>query len=202
MGKKGNRYHSVKVSGRFWLFVIFLSIIIGVSLLITYHVYSKREIDVVEKEEQGGNISLVYNDNTNVLSLFDYTPTSDSVGIKSGSDKYFDFFVAVDLDKASEINYEISIKKDSSSTISDDNVHIYLEKKNGNSYVSVFSPASFSPLNFSTEIGSSKDSMVLYSTSKNVSGKDYYRLRMWLTDSSVVSAGTYSIEVYVNAVAE
>ena len=44
--------------------------------------------------------------------------------------------------------------------------------------------------------------MILNNTNVTESGKDYYRLRMWLTESSTADFGNYIVEVQMNVKAE
>ena len=57
------------------------------------------------------------------------------------------------------------------------------------------------PLKKKTELGSKPGSMVLTKTKKTNSSVDNYRLRVWLSDTSLVS-GDYSIKIEVNAISK
>ena len=184
---------------KFWYFIlgicIFLSIILGISI----YLFANREEEVIEKNENGGQITLNYTNNVTGLNLMNITPVTDSVAIKDLTDQhYFDFFIDVDLKEAASIEYEISaIKNTKESTILDDDIRIYLEKEQSGTYTKVFGPSKYSPLK-----SSSKGSMVLLKTKALKSSKDNYRLRMWLSDQSLTPSGNYSIDIVVNGIAK
>jgi hypothetical protein len=192
------------LSLKLWIFIVLLCCFFGLILYQSFLVFQKNRVEILEKEALGANISLEFDNNTNVITLEDFTPTKDTVGKTSGSDKYYDFAVNVHLKQASNVHYEISVKKSYNSNIKDEDVRIYLEKRNEftGAYEPVLQPTSFSPLKASTVIGSPKGSMVLYDNSSKKSDKDHYRLRMWLSDKSTTTSGVYSIELQVNAIAE
>ena len=77
--------------------------------------------------------------------------------------KCFDFSVNVHLKQAKVVVYELSLKKDSTSNINDNDVHIYLEKKNPvtGAYEAVFEPQSFKFNSEETSIGTPKGYMLL-----------------------------------------
>lgn len=189
---------------KFWYFIlgicIFLSVILGVSI----YLFANRKEEVIEKNENGGQITLNYTNNVTGLNLMNITPVTDSVAIKDLTDQhYFDFFIDVDLKEAASIEYEISvIKNTKESTILDDDIRIYLEKEQSGTYTKVFGPSKYSPLKSDSKLGSSKGSMVLLKTKALKSSKDNYRLRMWLSDQSLTPSGNYSIDVVVNGVAK
>lgn len=189
---------------KFWYFIlgicIFLSVILGVSI----YLFANREEEVIEKNENGGQITLNYTNNVTGLNLMNITPVTDSVAIKDLTDQhYFDFFIDVDLKEAASIEYEISvIKNTKESTILDDDIRIYLEKEQSGTYTKVFGPSKYIPLKSDSKLGSSKESMVLVKSKALKSSKDNYRLRMWLSDQSLTASGNYSIDVVVNGVAK
>lgn len=189
---------------KFWYFIlgicIFLSVILGVSI----YLFANRKEEVIEKNENGGQITLNYTNNVTGLNLMNITPVTDSVAIKDLTDQhYFDFFIDVDLKEAASIEYEISvIKNTKESTILDDDIRIYLEKEQSGTYTKVFGPSKYIPLKSDSKLGSSKGSMVLVKSKALKSSKDNYRLRMWLSDQSLTASGNYSIDVVVNGVAK
>ncbi len=204
MNKKGNNdIVFLGVSLKVWVLIFLICVFLGL-LLYKARITYKNTKEVVEREELGANITIDYDNNTNVYSLDNMVPTKDYLGKSSGIDQYFDFSVNVHLKQASKIHYELSIKKDSTTTLKDDDVRIYLEKKNSKTgvYEAVMEPSSFIPLKASNNIGTSKGYMVLYDYITNESQKDYYRLRMWLSSDSKIVNGAYSVDLILNAIAE
>lgn len=193
-----------ELSKKFWILfiglcIVFISIMAGGFVL-----FANREEEVIEKNENGGQITLNYTNNITGLNLKNIVPITDAVAMKELADgQYFDFFIDVNLKKAKYIEYEISVIKDSKeSTISNDDIRIYLEKEQSGTYSQVFGPSKYVPIKEETELGSEKGSMILVKSKAKKSSKDNYRLRMWLSDKSLLSNGDYSIDVVVNGVAK
>ena len=156
------------------------------------------------EEENGANITLNYSSNNSGLTIENASKKEDKVAIQDLKDgEYFDFSVDVLLDNASKVEYEISIvKSTSNSTISDDDIKIYLEKEKDGTYTKVFGPDKYVALKKKSEFGSKKGSMPLLSVKKTNSNVDNYRLKIWLSDKASVSSGTYSVDVEVNGIAK
>ena len=103
-----------------------------------------------------------------------------------------------------EIDYEISIKKDPTSTIADDKVRIYLEKQKSGTFTKVFEPNQYVPLTEKSDIGTPVGSMVLFKDVSKKDSSDNYRLKVWVSDTSgldstQLSNYTVSIDVYGKA---
>ncbi len=191
-----------ELSKKFWWSVLVICTIFIILICVGFAVFANSKRPVIENEENGGNIVLNYAGEDTVLKLDKVVPTADSVGMKD-NESYFDFSVDVSLDNATFVDYEISVMKNKkNSTIDDDDIRIYLEYEDSGSYVSVFEPQKFTPVKKTTKRGSPSGSMVLYHIKRTKSLTDRYRLRMWLSDKSVVTTGTYELEIYVNGVSE
>lgn len=193
-----------KLSKNFWILLGIITFILILILIVSHALFSKVEPEVIIDKEPGGEVTLFYTNSTNALTLNNAVPTTDSVGIKlQDVEKYFDFTVDINLDNAKSVDYEISVLKDDVlSTIPNNEIRIYLEKENNGTYTKVFGPDKYKPINKNTELGTSKGSMVLYKNKKTVSGSENYRLRMWLSDKSVLPNGGYSLEVNVTGTAK
>lgn len=183
----------------------FLVILIGVCIvlisliIIGIMVFSNKDKEVIDEKKHGGNVTLNYSSDIKGLSIVNATPTTNAVGMANSlEEEYFDFSIEVDLDEAKSVEYEVSIEKISAdSTISDEDIRIYLEKEKNGTYTKVSEPVKFTPLKEKSELGSKEGSMVLTKNKKIKSETDNYRLRMWLADSSIVSNGNYSVKVNV-----
>lgn len=193
-----------ELSKEFWIAVISICSFMIVLITIGFVVFSNRAPDVIEKEEDGGNVTLNYSTSTNALTLYSATPTTNSVGMKNMiAGQYFDFSVDVDLAGAPKVEYEISVIKDvSSSNIPDDDIRIYLEKEDSGTYVKMFGPEKFTASKNYSSVGSEIGSMVLANVKKIKSGTDNYRLRIWLAENSVATGGSYSVEVDIHAISK
>ena len=187
----------------FGLVCFIISLLLLMLLIIGIYVFNNRKAKVVNVEENGGNIVLNYTNHMSGLSLENIIPTTDSVAKKGLLDgEYFDFSVSLSLDNATEIEYEIAlIKNTKKTTIKDDDIKVYLEQEKSGTYSSVLEPTAFTPIKSKTKLGSPAGSMVLYSIKKSKSGDDNYRLRIWLSDTSLVDSGNVEVEVQIFGVA-
>lgn len=191
---------SGELSRKFWYVLLGVCLVLIVFVGIIFFLFANREEEVIEKKVKGGNIVLNYTNNITGLNLTQITPTEDSVGMKNDKEgQYFDFTVDIDVDEANSIEYEIAvIKNERISTLSDDDMKIYLEKEESGTYNKVFGPSVYKSLKKDTKLGSPEGSMVLVKEKTTKSLKDNYRLRLWLSSSSVVQTGNYSVEVVIN----
>lgn len=188
----------------------FLYTIMGISIfficIIAFFIvaFINRDDKMIEKVENGGQITLNYTNNVTGLSLKNIAPTVDSIAMKDLTENnYFDFFIDLDLKKAKVIEYEISvINNKDNSTIPNDDIKIYLEKEESGTYSKVFGPDKYTPIKEKTELGSEKGSMILLKSKATKTTKDNYRLRMWLSDQSTLPSGDYSLDVVVNGIAK
>lgn len=190
--------------GAFIILMITVVLILCGLIVAGYIAFSLREQEVVEEEENGADIVLNYSTNYSGLEIKNATKMKDDDGIinlKEG--EYFDFSIEVLLDNAASVEYEVSIEKDEvNSTIPDSDIKIYLEKEKEGTYTKVFGPEKFTPLKKNSKYGSKKGSMPLVEVKKTNSNTDNYRLRMWLSDKSKLTTGTYSVNVEVNGIAK
>ena len=194
-----------KNSGRAFIILMVSVTLLLIGLIVTgFIIFSSREKDIIEEEENGADIILNYSSNVSGIQLRNATKVKDEegiVGLKDG--EYFDFSIEVLLDNASNVEYEISIVKDIiRSNISDNDIRIYLEKEKEGTYTKVFGPDKYTPLKKKSEFGSKKGSMPILAVKKTNSRVDNYRLRIWLSDKASVDTGNYSIDVEVNGVAK
>ena len=124
---------------------------------------------------------------------------SDEVGkTLTSEEQYFDFSVKADITGNVVANYEIAAEKVITSTLSDDEVKLYLEKEEGGSYDEVMAPKNFTPLKESTELGTMAGTMLLTSDTLDESGLINYRLRMWVADDTILSDVEKTFEVRVS----
>lgn len=180
-----------------------ISFLMVVILILAFVIFFNSPKEIKQETVDAGNVSMTYTDDINGLSITNAVPTTDQNGmIQSSADQYFDFTVNVDITEANAVDYEIAVIKDTkTSTAMDENIKVYLEQQKSGSYVKVDSPKT---LKFSTKkskLGSPKNSMVIATVTKKKSTVDNYRLRMWLSDQTVLTEGAvqnYTIKVLVN----
>lgn len=140
-----------------------------------------------------GTISMQYlESDTNIISITDATPITDSVG--KGQSEYFDFKLLSNIRGNANISYEIRAKQldvSPKKAINPNNVKVYLEKEVGGRYIEVLGPKTFE-LNSNTIIKNTDvdtNTMLLYTgtvinDSDNKEQTDKFRLRMWVKEDA------------------
>lgn len=152
-----------------------------------FYIYYGSPEEVHQETLDGGKIALSYVDEENLFLLENLIPTSDLVGtVYDSADMFFDFTVNVDIEEANNIEYEVLVVKDETlSTALNTNIKIYLEKEENGNYVKVAGPQIFSSNVEDSDLGNSV--MSLYKMQRKSNGNDNYRLRLWLSDTAVVT---------------
>lgn len=122
-----------------------------------------------------------YSEGVQGLTIVDPEPLSNAVGMASTD--YFDFDIYIANNFNYGIAYNIYLKLDTTNTISNSDVMVYLTDQNNNQIVG---PTLISAL---SSYSNDTNSYLLYNTSitPNQSGNNtqYYRLRMWLKEDYV-----------------
>lgn len=192
------------LSKKFWIVAVSICALLFFIVTILFIAFFNRKPEIVDENKKGGQVVLNYTTTTNVFSILDATPMTDDLGVKQLEEgKYFDFSVDVSLKDANEVQYEISLKKDKkNSNILDKDIKIYLEKEDSGTYVSALKPHMFSAEKKTTDIGTKKGNMILYRVTTKKKEVDNYRLRMWLSDQSLMTVGNYSVTINVSATAK
>ena len=186
------------LSVKFWIILTLCCLFFMVLIGIGFYSFANRKKDVIIKDENIGDVTLNYSSNTNGLTILNAVPTTDAVGMKS--ENYFDFSINSDILEEHKVEYEISISRNNKkSSIPDDAIRIYLEKEENGVYNDIFGPKSFVGLKSDSKIGSKKGEMIIANVSSNKSGIDKYRLRIWMSDKSVLEKGDYSVDVNLYA---
>ena len=198
---KKNSKFIPNLSKNFWIALSSICGFLIVFVTTGFIFYKLSNTEVVEKSADGGYVTLNYVTDADALTLVNANPTVDATGMKENS--YFAFSVDVDLKEASKVEYEISLKKDEElSSISDNDIKIYLEKENNGVFMKSFGPEKFTPIDKTSNIGTSRGNMILANVKKIKSGTDNYRLRIWLSDNSTSMNKSYSVEVEIKAIAK
>ena len=187
------------LSSEFWIVFISICIVLSIILMIAFVSYNNRKTVIVEKDVNGADIVVDYKSDTKLLSLTDVKPTSNVEGVAADDEMFFNFTLDIRKRDSKQIDYEISVIKDPSSTINDNDIRIYLEKEVNGTYKEAFSPGYYEGIKRETEIGSKKGSMVIYSDTITSSVTSKYRIRLWLANNSAATSGTYSVDLDVRA---
>ena len=188
-------------NSKFSFLIIGICILLLVVILISIVSFANRDEKVFEKKVNGGAVELKYFSKFQGIELVNLTPLTDAVALSDDSKgNIIDFSVDTSLDEAAHLDYEISIMKDpAKSSISNDDIRIVLEKEIDGEYETIYSPSSYKPINDDTEIGSKAGSMVLTKVNKTKRSSENYRLKIWLSDKSAKSVGSFKAYLKINA---
>lgn len=178
---------------------IFLVAVIG----ITYAIFVFTGEGIKKNTISTGTISMLYTESSNIISINDAMPMSDTVG--KMQNEYFDFSVSAKIKGKASINYEVRARRTDEgedNRLPDDQVKIYLEKQDSNRYIQVMEPKTFiiTPTTLDNTYVNN-DSMLLYKDT--ISGnadtllEDKFRLRIWIKENSEVYSNSkiYKLKV-------
>ena len=122
-----------KTSNLKYILSIILMVILGLAVILSaFVVFTTNEKNKNKDTVSTGSILMTYTDETNGLSVNNKLTMTDDVGRKMRNiGEYFDFTVDSTMEKGAKIKakYEIALIKDSASNLDDNNIRIYLEKK-------------------------------------------------------------------------
>lgn len=191
-----------KVSKKGFIIIIVLFVVFTIFTIVGFILFSNRKEEVVNEDKDGGNVVLNYSSDASFLNVQNAVPTTDAVGMASNVDgSYFDFSVDTDMDDANNITYELSIKK-TSGTINDNDIIVYLEEEDSGTYNSVLKPTPYKVLKKKSDIGTAAGSMILIKKKMGKSATDNYRIRTWVSESSLLTVANYQLEINIVAKAE
>ena len=135
-----------------------------------------------------GAITMNYTESTNVISMSNALPTTDTTGKKRlNSGEYFDFTIKSSITGNTDINYEIAAKEENGNTFDGKNIKLYLTKVNSDGSEEEAMP----PKTYSEDptgnvyTGRPSDMMSLFVGNLNQKGDTEikYRLRLWVDES-------------------
>lgn len=189
-----------KKSNYFIYLFIFTILLFFCVFGITYSIYKS---DSTDNSVDTGKIVFSYSDvgqAGNGISLTNAVPISDSIGkVMVGNGQYFDFSTTAST-KSSKVHYKLLINKDSSSTLANNKVKVYLTQLlGGHEEELIFDKFS----NLKKETINNKGYYVLYEKTLEKGLENYndlYRLRMWVAaDATNYNDQFFSIKVDVYA---
>ena len=178
----------MKNKNKSFLFIILILILLIAIIGISYAAFSYTGTGQKLNTITTGAISMEYVESTNVISMNNALPTTDSTGKKlSNSGEYFDFTVKSSIAGNTDINYEIAAKEENGNTFSGQNVKFYLTKVNSDGTEEEAMP----PKTYSEDptgnvyTGRPSDMMSLFVGNLNQQGNTEikYRLRMWVDEN-------------------
>ena len=180
--------------------IVLIIAVIGVSYAAIFYSKIGDEVNNVST----GTIVMSYTENTNGIYLTNASPMSDEVGrTLTDENLYFDFTVNVTMSGNTNVDYVISASKDSSSTLEDSAVKVYLTSLNGSNEDVVLAPTKVSSLRTTNDISYVPNNQyVILESNFTKSESRNYRLRMWLSDDyslpSVSKTYMMRVNVYAN----
>ena len=128
-----------------------------------------------------GSITMTYEETENVINLSGALPTTDKTG-KTLSD-YFEFTVSSNITGDTNINYEISAKKESG-TLDNRYIKLYLTRVTASGEEELMTPETYNEeVSSNSYTGRPANEMSLYTSSMNSSESNTYRLRMYVDES-------------------
>ena len=171
-----------------FLFIILILILLIAIIGISYAAFSYTGTGQKLNTITTGAISMNYIESSNVISMSNALPTTDSTGKRlSNSGEYFDFTVKSSIAGNTDINYEIAAKEENGNTFDGKNVKFYLTKVNSDGSEEEAMP----PKTYSEDptgnvyTGRPSDMMSLFVGNLNQQGDTEikYRLRLWVDES-------------------
>ena len=183
------------------MIIILLVVVIGVS----YASFSYSGIGSYENKITTGEISMSYQETSNVINMNRALPTTDTTGKASLVEgEYFDFSVTTHIVGDTNINWEISAKALDSNTFDGSNIRLYLTRLEDGEEVQVMAPTNYSENSTSnsyTGRPANEMSLLLGSTSEQGDVTTTYRLRMWVDEDynpqGDTGGKTFAVEVNV-----
>lgn len=168
----------------------------------TYAAFVFSKAGTVENVVKKGAVTMIYTEGENKITINNAMPISDEVGKTLSDENYiFDFTININIVGNATISYEVTAEKDSSSTLTNDEVRLYLQKSlDGTNYDDeVLEPSPYIPLKADDEFGAKAGEMVMDVGSTNKTVIYYYRLRMWVDENFKVSEVAKKFTIRVNA---
>ncbi len=158
--------------------------IIGISYAAFNYVGTGQKLNTITT----GAISMNYIESSNVISMNNALPTTDSTGKKrKNTGEYFDFTVKSSIKGNTDINYEIAAKEESGNTFSGKNIKFYLTKVNSDGTEEEAMPAKTYSEDTTSNVytGRPADMMSLFVGNLNQQGDTElkYRLRLWVDEN-------------------
>ncbi len=180
---------------------------------VTYAVFNYTKLGTTENTITSGTLKFLYTENTGVgngISITNALPVSDEIGKNYSTEGYvFDFKIEGTNSGTEAINYEVTLRKKSTSTLIDNAVKVYLTDMTNNTDTSIVAPTLYSNLtNTTIDVGNNVEKTLYNGT---VPGGELtylknFRLRMWIDEAADFSSGdlndksfTATINVYANA---
>ena len=182
-----------------------ISLII-ITVGVTYAFFNYAKTGTTDNTVKTGSITFLYTEVSGVgkgISLTEAYPISDSIGkVQTGEGKVFDFKVTSNIEMNSNIEYQITARKKSDSTLANNAVKLYLTEVSGTEQELLLSK--YSSLEQTDKVDSSKyDERILYEATVPANTKNYeknFKLRMWVDENTDFTDGSMNDKTFTIAV--
>ena len=177
--------------------------LIVITVGVTYAFFNYAKEGTTDNTIQTGSITFLYTEVSGVgkgISLTEAYPVADSIGkVQVGEGKVFDFKVTSNISMNSNIDYQITARKKTGSTLANSAVKVYLTEVNGTEQELLLSK--YSELGQTDKVDSSKfDERILYEATVPANTANYeknFRLRMWVSDDTDFSDGSMNDKTFI-----
>ena len=181
--------------------VAIISLIV-ITVGVTYAFFNYAKEGTTDNTIQTGSITFLYTEVSGVgkgISLTEAYPVADSIGkVQVGEGKVFDFKVTSNISMNSNIDYQVTARKKTGSTLANSAVKVYLTEVNGTEQELLLSK--YSELDQTDKIDSSKfDERILYEATVPANTANYeknFRLRMWVDENTDFSDGSMNDKTF------
>jgi len=183
--------------------------LVGIFVLIflmfgtTYAIFTYTKLGSTENIITTGALRFLYTENSGNgtgISITNAKPVADSVGMAYTSDgTVFDFKLEGTNTSDDLFYYKITLEKDSSSTLDESAVKVYLSDITDNSDTAVNGPISYSSLTEYNSSDSVREGVLTQGSVKGEYSKSF-RLRVWVSDSIDFESGNYDTKTFLSMV--
>ena len=181
--------------------VAIISLIV-ITVGVTYAFFNYAKEGTTDNTIKTGSITFLYTEVSGVgkgISLTDAYPIADSIGkVQVGEGKIFDFKVTSNISMNFNIDYQVTARKKTGSTLANSAVKVYLTEVNGTEQELLLSK--YSELDQTDKVDSSKfDERILYEATVPANTSNYeknFRLRMWVDENTDFSDGSMNDKTF------
>ena len=181
--------------------VAIISLIV-ITVGVTYAFFNYAKEGTTDNTIKTGSITFLYTEVSGVgkgISLTEAYPVADSIGkVQVGEGKVFDFKVTSNISMDSNIDYQVTARKKTGSTLANSAVKVYLTEVNGTEQELLLSK--YSELDQTDKVDSSKfDERILYEATVPANTSNYeknFRLRMWVDENTDFSDGSMNDKTF------
>ena len=176
--------------------------LIVITVGVTYAFFNYAKEGTTDNTIQTGSITFLYTEVSGVgkgISLTEAYPVADSIGkVQVGEGKVFDFKVTSNISMNSNIDYQVTARKKTGSTLANSAVKVYLTEVSGTEQELLLSK--YSELSQTDKVDISKyDERILYEATVPANTSNYeknFRLRMWVDENTDFSDGSMNDKTF------